>query len=77
MTDADVVMVRSRTKEGAQALLDDVCASGKFVPVAAPEPMLGRTDRWTAQAVPASQPQPPRRPASSSLEYRLRRRGHR
>lgn len=71
----DVVIVKSRTQEGAQALLDRVCKNGDLVPVTAPEPMLGRNDRWTAQAVPADQPAPPRR-ASTPLGRQIRR-GHR
>lgn len=71
----DVVIVRSKSEQGAQALLDRVCKNGDLRPVAAPEPMLGRTDRWTAQAVPADQPAPPRR-ASTALGRQMRR-GHR
>jgi hypothetical protein len=71
----DVVIVKSRTREGAQALLDRVCKDGDLRPVTAPEPMLGRNDRWTAQAVPAEQSAPPRRP-TTALGRQIRR-GHR
>jgi hypothetical protein len=73
----DVVTVKSRTEEGAQALLDLVCRSGELVPVMEPQPMLGRSDRWQAEAAPAGQALPPRRPPTSRIEYQLRRRGHR
>ena len=77
MTDVDVVIVRSATEEGARALLDEVCGSGRLVAASKPEPMLGRSNRWQAEAVPVGQPQPPRRPSTSRMESQLRRRGHR
>lgn len=73
----DVVIVHSSSKQGAQLLLDCVCRSGDLVPVMEVRPMLGRQDRWEAKAAPADQPRPARRPASGSVEFRLRRRGHR
>lgn len=73
----DVVIVKSETEEGARALLDCVCKNGDFVPVTEPQPMLGRSNRWQAEAAPAGQPSPPRRPSTSRLESQLRRRGHR
>lgn len=72
---ADSVYVLGSSAEKAQLLLDEVCASGRLVPVLAVRPVLGRSDRWEARAALAGEKPLARRP-SSALEYRLRR-GHR
>jgi hypothetical protein len=73
---SETVYVQSRSREGAQMLLDIACKSGELIPVLEPRPVLGRDNRWEARAALADAPAPPPRRATSRLEYQIRR-GHR
>jgi hypothetical protein len=72
---SESVYVQSRSREGAQRLLDAACETGKLVPVLEVSQVLGREDAWEARAALAGA-EPPQRRASSRLEWQLRR-GHR
>lgn len=72
---SETVSVHSRSKEGAQLLLDIICETNRLVPVMEPQLALGRTDSWVARAALPGQEPPTYRP-QSRVERQIRR-GHR
>lgn len=72
----DSVYVQSRSRAGAQLLLDIICETEKLVPVLEVRPVLGRDNAWEARAALAGEEALAQRRATSRLERQLRR-GHR